>query len=196
MSVICALAIGRMLALCTCMSHIIQSARQCLCGGPARKIILQGASACMSACFLTAKDGFAMCLLDSSGFLMQGTKNILGNAPRLIRTKNAFHALLQDCLLYWRPARKSFKSIALSHRRIFAQNISTGFRSGDLGGTCHSSTLCLACAALLAEVVRNDSLSHMTSHGPRLRPDASMHAAFNSPLSTASAHSVVSALRH
>ena len=39
-----------------------------------------------------------------------------------------------------RPAFKSFKSICLSHKRNFAQSTSTGLRSGDLGGTCQSST--------------------------------------------------------
>ena len=85
-----------------------------------------------------------------------------------------------------RPARKSARSMPRNHRRTWAQNFSTGFRSGDRGGIWHSETCSRRCACRLGGAFRNVSLSHMMRQGPSPWSGcAARHAAMSIPLLTA-----------
>ena len=63
-------------------------------------------------------------------------------------------------------ATQSARSIARSLLRNHAQKHSTGFRSGDLGGTCQRLTFSSRCAALATLECKKRSLSHKTNQGP------------------------------
>ena len=81
-----------------------------------------------------------------------------------------------------RPATQSARSIDRNARLIHAQNFSTGLRSGDSGGMCHSRIFACLMALVLAAVVKNLSLSHRTCLTPVLRGVERQHCVAELPL--------------
>ena len=63
-------------------------------------------------------------------------------------------------------ACRSLRSKARRRRRTQDQYFSTGFKSGDLGGTCINSTLHCLYAFLESLASKKDSLTQTTTQGP------------------------------
>ena len=87
-----------------------------------------------------------------------------------VRTKRNRRSLKPRLFRGGRFAIKSAKSIARMRLRIHPQNLSTGFKSGDLGGNFQSEMPHRAYAALQTRARRNVSVPQRIFHGPRIFP--------------------------
>ena len=97
--------------------------------------------------------------------------------------------LIMSVFVFVRP--RSFKSRLRNALLNQDQYVSIGFKSGDRGGICQSVTRLFRWARFTRGLVRKDSLSHRTVHGPlRHFGFKSKIARLNPPDETVSTHSL------